>query len=74
MQIFIYTDHCNLTYNTLFTQHVLHWCLFIEEFHPTFHYIKGVDNLVADALSHLPIKASSEVKWIQHDIDPDYNA
>ena len=72
--IHIYTDHCNLTYNTLSTQHVLRWCLFIEEFHPTFHYIKGVVNVFADALSCLPIKALSEVGMIQHDVDPDYNA
>ena len=48
--------------------------VFIEVFYPTFHYIKGVDNVVADALSCLPIEASSEVEMIQHDVDPDYNA
>ena len=68
--IHIYTDHHSLTYNIFSTQHILHWHLFIEEFHPTFHYIKGVDNVVADALSHLPIKALSEVDLIQHDVDP----
>ena len=68
------TDHHNLAYNTLSTQWVLHWHLFIAEFHPTFHYIKGVDNVVADALSHLHIEALSEVGMIQHDVDPDYNA
>ena len=50
------------------------WRIFIEDFHPTFHYIKGVVNVVADALSRRPIEASSEVGMIQHDVDPDYNA
>ena len=72
--IHIYTDHRNLTYNTLSTQRVLHWLLFIEDLHPTFHYIKGVDNVVADALSSLPIEALSEVGMIQHDVDPEYIA
>ena len=72
--IHIITDHCKLTFNMLSTQHVLHWRLFIEEFHPTFHYINGADNIVADALSHLPIKASVEVKKIQPNVDLEYNA
>ena len=32
----------------------MHWRLFIEEYHPIFHYIKGTENTLADALSCLP--------------------
>ena len=68
--IHVYTDHKNLTYNTLTTQRVLQWRLFVEEFHPTFHFIKGVDNVIAHALSHLPQFNSSitEMELISHDV------
>ena len=72
--IHIYTHNHNLTYNTLSTQCVLHWRIFIEEFHPTFHYIKGEYNVVANAFSRLPIKPLAEVNKIQPDVDPEYNA
>ena len=44
------------------------------KFHLTFHYIKGEENVVTNALSRLPIEPLAEVDRIQHDVDPDYNA
>ena len=36
------------------TQHVLLWHLQLEEYGVKFHYKKGEENVVADALSHVP--------------------
>jgi hypothetical protein len=38
----------------------MRWCLLIEEFGPEFKYIQGKHNLIADALSRLEIKDSSD--------------
>jgi hypothetical protein len=51
--IHVFTDHNNLTFDTLKTQHVLCWRTKIEEFSPMLHYIEGPCNILADILSRL---------------------
>jgi len=52
--IHIYTDHRNNTFTKFQTQRVMRWRLYLEDFGPTFHYIKGENNTLADMLSRLP--------------------
>jgi hypothetical protein len=51
--IHVFTDHKNLTFDTLKTQRVLHWCMKLEEFLPMLHYIEGPRNILANNLSRL---------------------
>ena len=51
--IIVHTDHKNLVYKHFNTERVMRWRLVLEEFGPELHYIKGENNVVADALSHL---------------------
>jgi len=53
-QIIVHTDHANLTYKNFNSDRVMRWRLFIEEYSPDLRYIKGENNVVADALSRLP--------------------
>ena len=54
-RIVIHTDHKNLTCKNFNTERVMRWRLVLEEFGPELLYIKGEDNVVADALSRLPM-------------------
>ena len=56
-QIVVHTDHENLTYKKLNSERVMRWRLYIEEYSPDLRYIKGENNVVADALSRLEIAA-----------------
>ena len=51
--IHVFTDHKNLTFNTLKMQHVLHWRTKIEQFSPMLHYIEDSRNILANNLSRL---------------------
>ena len=54
-ELIIHTDHENLTYKKFNSDRVMRWRLFIEEYSPDIRYIKGENNIVADALSRLGI-------------------
>ena len=69
-ELHIHTDHKNLTYANLNSQWVMHWHLFLEEFNPQFHYIKGETNTLADALSRLPRKEDESVPGISQADSP----
>jgi hypothetical protein len=53
VNIHIFTDHKNLTFDDLKTQRVLRWHNKIKEFLPWLHYINGPQNILADNLSGL---------------------
>ncbi len=53
VDIHVFTDHKNPTFNTLKMQHVLCWRTKIEQFSPILHYIEGPHNILANNLSRL---------------------
>ena len=71
-KIQVFTDHENLTYKHFNTERVMRWRLILEEFGPTLTHIPGKDNVVADALSQLPIQ--SQTTLINHKIEDLFGA
>jgi hypothetical protein len=61
--IHVFTDHKNLTFDTLKTQHVLCWHTKIEEFSPMLHYIEGPRNSFANNLSRLHCLVTRLRSW-----------
>jgi len=52
-QIKVFTDHKNLEYKHFNTERVMRWRLLLEEFGPKLTHVKGVNNVVAEALGRL---------------------
>ncbi len=72
-EITVYTDHKNLVYKHFNTERVMRWRLLLEEFGPKLLYIKGGDNIVADALSRMILSAeafSADAFTVDHDAFP----
>ena len=53
--VHVWTDHKNLTFDTIKTQRVLRWRNQVEEYSSSsiLHYIEGPKNILADNLSRL---------------------
>ena len=52
-KVIVHTDHKDLTYRNFNTERVMRWRLVLEEFGSELKYIKGENNVVADALPRL---------------------
>ena len=59
-RIIVHTDHKNLVCKNFNTERVMRWRLILEEYGPELHYIKGENNIVADALSRLEMTSDEE--------------
>ena len=57
----VYTYHKNLTYKHFRTERVMLWRLILEEFGPELKYIKGENNVFADALACLEMSDNQEI-------------
>ena len=62
----VYTDHKNLVRDALglTSDRVYRWRLILEEYNPEIAYIKGSENIVADAVSRLEYDANVNTRYI----------
>ena len=63
-EIIVWSDHKNLVHAATVSesQRVMRWRLLLEEFGPDIRHIAGVENIVADAISRLPMTHNNEQK------------
>jgi len=66
-RIIIHTNHKNLVCKHFNTERVMRWRLILEEYGPELHYIKGENNIVADALSRLNMMSIEEFQETYQD-------
>src|SRR5512145_1201594 len=59
-RIIVHTDHKNLVCKHFNTERVMRWRLTLEEYGPELNYIKGENNIVADALSRLEMTSDDD--------------
>ena len=59
-KLIIYTDDTKLTCKNFNTDRVLIWRLMLKEYVPDIEYIKGEKDIVADALSRLPLNVNQD--------------
>ena len=60
-QLIVHMDHKNTVCGNLSNDGIARWRLLLEEHSPTFVHVKGVDNVVADALSQLDMHKDGHI-------------
>ena len=63
-KLVVHTDHLNILYDNMPSPRVVRWRLLLEEYGAKFVHVKGIDNVVADALSRHPTTDPDD------DVDP----